>query len=140
MKDIKDKMQDLINRQKQRLTKEILECERKLNDTLSYYGVGGPYHRQEDALDRRKKQLDELEDFENQLKMAKKHRFITMFIFSCPSCGGVTMMNRQPFNDWHECPVCRKMIRLDRLPSTRFEIVDTGELWQQQIQRALQEE
>lgn len=72
MKDIKDKMQDLINRQKQRLTKEILECERKLNDTLSYYGVGGPYHRQEDALDRRKKQLDELEDFENQLKMAKK--------------------------------------------------------------------
>lgn len=55
------------------------------------------------------------------------------------SCGSITMVNRQPFDDWHECPVCRQMVHLNSLPSKEFEIVDTGETWQEQIKRAAEE-
>ena len=49
------------------------------------------------------------------------------------------MVNRPPFDDWHECPVCRQMVHLNSLPSKEFEIVDTGETWQEQIKRAAEE-
>lgn len=41
--------------------------------------------------------------------------------------------------DWHECPVCRQMVHLNSLPSKEFEIVDTGEAWQEQIKRVAEE-
>lgn len=64
---------------------------------------------------------------------------VRMWIFGCRSCGSITMVNRQPFDDWHECPVCRQMVHLNSLPSKEFEIVDTGETWQEQIKRAAEE-
>lgn len=90
-------------------------------------------------IERRKKQLDELDDFAMQLNRAKKHETVRMWIFGCRSCGSITMVNRQPFDDWHECPVCRQMVHLNSLPSKEFEIVDTGETWQEQIKRAAEE-
>lgn len=66
-------------------------------------------------------------------------RGMGMWIFGCRSCGSITMVNRQPFDDWHECPVCRQMVHLNSLPSKEFEIVDTGETWQEQIKRAAEE-
>lgn len=90
-------------------------------------------------VERRKKQLDELDDFAMQLNRAKKHETVRMWIFGCRSCGSITMVNRQPFDDWHECPVCRQMVHLNSLPSKEFEIVDTGETWQEQIKRAAEE-
>ena len=119
--------------------REIEEFEEKLRGTMEYWGCGGPYNRQEEAIERRKKQLDELDDFAMQLNRAKKHETVRMWIFGCRSCGSITMVNRQPFDDWHECPVCRQMVHLNSLPSKEFEIVDTGETWQEQIKRAAEE-
>ena len=97
------------------------------------------YQKEMERIERRKKQLDELDDFAMQLNRAKKHETVRMWIFGCRSCGSITMVNRQPFDDWHECPVCRQMVHLNSLPSKEFEIVDTGETWQEQIKRAAEE-
>ena len=110
-----------------------------MRGTMEYWGCGGPYNRQEEAIERRKKQLDELDDFAMQLNRAKKHETVRMWIFGCRSCGSITMVNRQPFDDWHECPACRQMVHLNSLPSKEFEIVDTGETWQEQIKRVAEE-
>ena len=138
--NIKDRVNAIIEHQREVLRGEIEEFEKKLRGTMEYWGCGGPYNRQEEAIERRKKQLDELDDFAMQLNRAKKHETVRMWIFGCRSCGSITMVNRQPFDDWHECPVCRQMVHLNSLPSKEFEIVDTGETWQEQIKRAAEEE
>lgn len=79
------------------------------------------------------KGIQSLDDFEAQLKYTAKHQEVTMYIFGCSSCGSITMVNRQPFDEWHECPVCRNMINLPSLKSKAFKIVDTGEGWMEQL-------
>ena len=47
--DIKNQIQRIVDKRKQKLEKEIDEYETKMRDTVSYYGFGGPYCRQEAA-------------------------------------------------------------------------------------------
>lgn len=137
--NIKDRVAAIIRQQRQTLMQEIELYRQKLYDTESYWGLGGPYKRQEAAIEKREKQLEELEDFEMQLKHAKKHQNVRMYVFGCRHCGSITMTSRQPFDDWHECPVCRQMIHLKKLPDTNFQIVDTGEIWMEQLRKVAQE-
>lgn len=139
-KDINDKISEIIERQRKSLKKEIIKYQENLHGTIQVYGCGGAYNRQEAAIQKREKQLEELDDFERQLRKAKKCQEVRMYIFGCRNCGGITMVDRKPFNEWHECPVCRKMIYIDNLKSTRFQIVDTGEAWQEQIRKITEEE
>lgn len=125
--NIKDRVNTIIEHQREVLRGEIEEFEEKLRGTMEYWGCGGPYNRQEEAIERRKKQLDELDDFAMQLNRAKKHETVRMWIFGCRSCGSITMVNRQPFDDWHECPVCRQMVHLNSLPSKEFEMLKAHE-------------
>lgn len=136
--NIKDRVAAIIRRQQQTLQDEIEMYRRKLRETESYWGCGGPYNRQEAAIEKREKQLEELNDFEMQLKYVEKHQDVHMYIFGCKHCGSITMVNQQPFDDWHECPVCRNMVYLKNLKPTNFRIVDTGENWMKQLRKLAQ--
>lgn len=137
--NIKDRVQAIIQRQRLTLQEEIDTYRKKMYDTESYWGFGGPYSRQEAAAERREAQLKELDDFEEQLKHVKKHQNVSMYIFGCRNCGSITMTSVQPFDDWHECPACRQMVHLRQLPSTDFQIIDTGEVWMEQLRKLAQE-
>lgn len=138
--NIKDRVQAIIQQQRQTLQREIETYREKMQDTESYWGYGGPYRRQEAAVERREAQLEELDDFEVQLKNAKRHQNVRMYVFGCKNCGSITMTDRHPFDDWHECPVCRQMVYLKSLPETNFQIVNTGERWMDQLRKLAQEE
>lgn len=138
-KDIREQLQEKINRKRKKLEKEAKLYREKMKDTEAYYGFGGPYMRQEAALERREQQLEELKDFENQLQRMKKHKKVRMYVFGCQSCRSTTMVTQQPFDDWHECPVCRNMIYLTKLKSAEIEITETGSNWQEMLEASLKE-
>lgn len=127
--DIKGRVGRLIQKQREKLQEEIGLYTQKRDDTEEIYGCGGAYCRQQAAIEKREKQLQELDDFEAQLRHTEKHQEVTMYIFGCRSCGSITMVSRQPFSDWHECPVCRSMVNLPSLKAKTFRIADTGEGW-----------
>ena len=138
--NIKNQIQRIINKRKQKLVKEIDEYETKMRDTVSYYGFGGPYCRQEAAKERREQELEEIEDFERQLQKATKHIKATVYAFGCEKCGAVCMTTKVPFDDWHECPTCRQMINLRDVSSHTIEIAeDTAEAWQEMLKESLEE-
>lgn len=66
--ELKDRIQKVIDQRRATLLKERDKYEEKMRDTMSFYGVGGAYGRQEAARDKREEQLKELADFEKQLK------------------------------------------------------------------------
>lgn len=137
--DIRTRIQVIIDQRRQQLTKERDEYKQKMHDTEAYWGFNGPYMRQEAAMERREKQLEELEDFEWQLKRITKHIEVTVYVFGCRECGAVCMTTKNPSSDWHECPTCRSMIRLEKLPSRRIKIAEDGSEWQEMIKEALKE-
>lgn len=136
-KDIRELLQEKIDKKRKKLEKEAELYREKMKDTQAYYGFGGPYVRQEAALERREQQLEELKDFENQLQSVKKHKKIRMYVFGCRSCRSTTIVTQQPFDNWHECPVCRDMIYLTKLKSTEVEIVEDGSGWQEMLKESL---
>ena len=137
--DIKVRVGRLIQKQREALQKEIELYTQKRDDTEEVYGFGGAYTRQQAAIEKREKQLQELDDFEAQLKHAEKHQEVAMYIFGCRSCGSITMVSGQPFSDWHECPVCRSMVNLPSLKAKTFRIADTGEGWMEQLKELAKE-
>lgn len=50
--NLKDRIQKVIDQRRKQLIKERDEYERKMHDTVSYYGLGGAYRRQEAARDK----------------------------------------------------------------------------------------
>ena len=133
---LKDKIQKLIDRRRAQLIKEREEFEDKIRDTMSFYGLGGPYSRQEAAKEKREEQLVELADFERQLKNTTKHFEATVYFFGCNDCGAVCMTTKQPFDDWHECPTCRKMINLHNVGRKTIRIADDGMTWLNMLKEA----
>lgn len=138
--DIKNRIQRIIDKRKQKLIKEIDEYETKMRETGSYYGFGGPYYRQEAAKERREQELEELKDFERQLRKATKHIKTTVYAFGCGKCGAVCMTTKALFDGWHECPTCRQMIKLRNVSSHTIEIAeDSTEAWQEMLKDSLEE-
>lgn len=138
--DIREKTQRIIDKERTRLTKERDKYKRKMRETMSYYGVGGPYRRQEVAKEKRERELGELEDFESQLKRTTKHIETRVYVFGCKKCGTACMTTRKPFEKWHECPTCRGMIYLDDIKQKTIQIAENGETWQEMLKEALEEE
>lgn len=133
---LKDRIQKVIDQRRTQLIKERDEYERKMHDTVSYYGLGGAYRRQEAARDKREEQLNELNDFEKQLKNTTRHFEATVYFFGCNKCGAVCMTTKQPFDDWHECPTCRQMINLHNVGSKTIRIADDGMTWLEMLKEA----
>ncbi len=137
---IRDKIQKVIDKEKERLTRELDMYRKKMDDTEVYYGFGGPYRRQEMAYERREAQLEELEEFEDQLKKVTKHIEADVYVFGCKECRAVCMTTKEPFDDWHECPTCRKMIYLQNVPRQTIRIAGDGTDWQHILKKSLEEE
>lgn len=92
--DLKDRIQKVIDQRRATLLKERDKYEEKMRDTMSFYGVGGAYRRQEVARDKREEQLNELNDFEKQLKSTTKHFEADVYFFGCNKCGAVCMTTK----------------------------------------------
>lgn len=119
----------VIKKHKNQLEKEIQEWKKKMRDTESYWGFGGPYKRQEKALELREKELEELEELERQLGRYTPYKDITVYVVYCRNCGNIVMSRQQPINEWHECPHCKKMIYDNNPYCKTLRIEDDGELW-----------
>ena len=131
--DLKDRIQKVIDQRRATLLKERDKYEEKMRDTMSFYGVGGAYRRQEAARDKREEQLNELNDFEKQLKSTTKHFETNVYFFGCNKCGTVCMTTKLPFDEWHECPTCRQMIYLHNVRRKAIRIADDGQAWPTEI-------
>lgn len=129
MEKIRKRIAVMIDRQRAKLKKEIEEYEKKQEEGMVDWGYGGSYHRKENAIRKREKSLKELNDLEKQLDGLKQYRKVMAWTFTCRDCGAVTIVNKPPFNDWHECPACRQMIHLDHVPNIEIEVTDATNLW-----------
>ena len=134
--ELKDRIQKVIDQRRATLLKERDKYEEKMRDTMSFYGVGGAYRRQEAARDKREEQLKELADFEKQLKNTTRHFEATVHFFGCNKCGSVCMTTKYPFDDWHECPTCRQMIYLHNVARKTIRIADDGAAWLEMLKEA----
>lgn len=129
-KPIKELISQILTDRKEQLRKEIGIFEEKMHDTSSYYGTGGAYRRQEKAKEDREAQLEELEEFEYQLKHTKPVKKLTVYAFGCHKCGSACMSTSKPFDSWHECPVCRQMVFLQDVPSMELEVTESCQIGQ----------
>lgn len=123
---VKEKIQAVITKERQRLEKEIKSWNQKLHETEVYYGANGLYHRQLAAKEKRERQLDELKDLQEQLVRTVKHKEIAPYILHCNQCGAVSMTFSQPHMDYADCPCCRHSIYTVGLERTRLSVVDDG--------------
>lgn len=137
--NLKDRIQLIIDQRRQQLEKERDEYEKKMRDTMVCYGCGGAYGRQEAAMQKREEQLEELEDLEKQLRRTTRHIEANIYVFGCKNCGALTMTTREPFDDWHECPTCRHMVYLQKVPRTTIRIAEDGGVWEEMLKTALNE-
>ena len=139
-KTIRERISRMIEKEKSRLNAEISVFEKHLRDVESYYGCGGPYNRVEKAIHRRYDDLEDLEDFEEQLNHIKKHIPVSMYVFGCQNCQTVFMTVKRPFDNWHECPTCRHMVMIKNPQCQTISIVENGQPWSRFIENALKGE
>ena len=76
---ITERVRGILKARKEQLEKEIKYWRHKMNDTESFWGMGGPYRRQEQALEAREAELEELEEFERQLGRYTPKKEISMY-------------------------------------------------------------
>ena len=135
---IKERIRNICTRERNRLTRELEGLKKNLSDTMDVYGHGGACFRQEKAIEKREDMIQEIDDFEMQLRRQPRIIPARMYVYSCRNCGTVIMTSRQPTSEWHECPACRKMIRPGSIQSLDFHIADTGELWENTLEELRQ--
>lgn len=93
-----------------KLEKSIEDLKMRQKEDKFVYGFGGAYRRKENAINKREKEINELYEF---VKQIKKPVIATEIIFSslyCKECHNEILTEGRMKEDWHECPVCRKMI------------------------------
>ena len=83
MKAVWDRARDMADKRILRLEKEIEILIRKKNETEYNYGLGGAYHRQEKAIDRREQEIKQLEDFKKQCMQPLKTEKIALYALYC---------------------------------------------------------
>lgn len=125
---IKARVEQIIEERRKQLQKEIADWNRKLRDTEEYWGMGGPYMRQEEALERRKKELAELEEYARQLGKFIPFKEVNMYGLHCRNCGNV-ILSLNISGEWSECPSCKKMIYDNNPQWKTFKIEDDGQYW-----------
>ena len=97
LEKIKEHLLTIIQKEEIKTQSEIEELSQKQRDNMDFYGIGGPYQRYEQAIDRRKKHLSELEALRKaqnsailleSLRLFKRCSFIfsSFFIRQPPSC------------------------------------------------------
>lgn len=130
MKTVWDKSREMCDRRIRKLQKEIENLRRAQHENEIDYGFGGSYRRKENAIRKRENEIIQLEAFKKQsvkpLSITDVLTY-TMYCKECKSTFYVSNMNlrRLPAEDWHECPVCRKMI-YGRFDKARIQLVENS--------------
>lgn len=93
-----------------RLENEIEVLQKNQRADEFYYGLGGPYRRRENAMDNRKKEIKEMEEFVKQMHVPVIPNEVIYYSIYCKHCRKNILSEGYIAKGWHECPVCRKMI------------------------------
>lgn len=105
-----EELKNRIDRRITRLNTEITDiCQRQKADEI-IYGIGGAYRRKEMAIQKRMKEIDELQEFIKQLNEPIITEEIIYTTLYCKECHSEILSWKRLTGNWHECPVCRKMI------------------------------
>lgn len=112
--DFIEKQMDVLNRKitsrMDKLETSILDLKSRQRDDAFVYGIGGAYRRKENAISRREKEITELREFQKQIRKPLVPKEIIFSVFYCKECHSEILTEGRSVEDWHECPVCRKMI------------------------------
>lgn len=109
---IKEHLLTIIQKEEIKTQSEIEELSQKQRDNMDFYGIGGPYQRYEQAIDRRKKHLSELEALRNAQNSAILLESLRLYGYFCPSCKEkIYLQERNP--ETVDCPICSRMIYKD---------------------------
>ena len=92
------------------LEASIIDLKRRQRDDEFVYGVGGAYRRKENAIGKREKEIMELKEFQKQMSKPLVAEEIIFSVFYCKECHNEILTEGRTSEEWHECPVCRKMI------------------------------
>ena len=99
-----------VNARISKLESSIIDLKARQRDNEFVYGVGGAYRRKENAINKREKEIVELEEFAKQIKKPLVAEEIIFSVFYCKECHNEILTQGRTREEWHECPVCRKMI------------------------------
>ena len=123
------------------LDKEIEEFEHKLEDTQEYYGFNGPYYRQEQALGKRLRDKEALEDLLNDSnKITVRTADLRLNYLTCKHCGAIVFTTEAVPRGYHECPVCGHQIYSDSSYKAVLEVTESTNSFLKQIKEKLTEE
>ena len=86
LEKIKEHLLTIIQKEEIKTQSEIEELSQKQRDNMDFYGIGGPYQRYEQAIDRRKKHLSELEALRKAQNSAILLESLRLYGYFCPSC------------------------------------------------------
>ena len=109
-KPLGEVIQKVLDDRKKILKEEADFYDSQAHSNAYYWGYGGPVPRQEAAAEKRRKEIEEIERFEYNLRHYEPLTAVKVYAFHCRECGAVSMTTRFPSGEWHECLSCRKMI------------------------------
>lgn len=93
-----------------RLEREIEVLQKNQREDKFYYGLGGPYRRRKKAMDKRKQEIREMEEFIRRIRVPVMTSEVIYYSIYCKNCRKNILSEGYIAEGWHECPVCRKMI------------------------------
>lgn len=112
-----DYTEKLLNSLKQKvatriskLKDEIKVSKEKQWEAEDLYGFGGSYIRREHAVEKREKEIERLEQFVNQIRLPIITTEMRYSVLYCNHCHSEILTQGNIYGEWHECPVCKKMI------------------------------
>lgn len=92
------------------LENSIIEIRNRQREDEFIYGFGGAYSRKEKAIKKREKEIHELKAFGRQIKNPIIVTEVTFSVLYCKGCHNEIFTKGSIQEEWHECPVCRKMV------------------------------
>lgn len=126
---IHKRVNQIIEDRRAQLQKEIEEWRDKLRGTEEFWGYNGPYMQQAAALERRQKELDELEEYARQLGKYIPFKEVSVSVLFCRDCGNLILNSHSPTGKWAECPSCKHMIYCENPTRKTFRIEEDGQEW-----------
>ena len=99
-----------INIRIRKVESSVLEIRKRQREDEFIYGFGGAYSRRENAIKKREKEINELKEFKRQIKKPIVATETTFSVLYCKECHNEIFTKGSIQEEWHECPVCRKMI------------------------------
>lgn len=109
---VKERISNIISREKQKINEEIEELRLKQRLNMSAYGIGGPYRRYEKAIIKRQELLEELEALHKAQGKSIVLEPLHLYGYYCPTCSEkIYLSSRSP--ETVRCPLCDRRIYLD---------------------------